>query len=421
MAEKISKKTKLFFLTEVLILCTIIFTIDYFSDLNNDFLRKNNQINEMYDNWLILRSEVLSYLASETPKRGFSRDRLLWGFEKFDSSMVDIADEVVFEEMEKHFPHIRHIRQCLVYNWQKVQYQLAFILQQEKSLEEFTTLIIWMARDTQEMDRFFEVLKHLSLKANIRQQHESMIISYLVVIVLMILFTFALYRNFKIEQKLSEEAEIQKMTRALFKIRDAERKRIALDIHDCIVHRLRDVLKYAEQKLGGEEQRYIAGEINTLIDTSRDISFNLIPFITSDGSGEDFVNVIKAYAAEVLYPTYKLNFSAAGMNKIVMPEDMRINIFRIIQESLNNIVKYAEADTVSIKLVYSHPYVMFTVEDNGKGIPESRIVSDLSRSRIGMYGMRERVKIYGGTIKISSVVEKGTKISVRIPYRGENL
>lgn len=420
MAEKISKKTKLFFLTEVLILCTIVLTIIYFSDSGKNFLRKNNQINEMYDNWLVLRSEVLSYLASETPKRGFSRDRLLNSFEDFDSSMVNIDDKV-FVEMEKYYPHIRHIRQCLVYNWQKVQYQLAFILQHEKSLDEFSTLIMWMARDTQEMDRFFEVLKHLSLKANIRQQHESMIISYLVVIVLMILFTFALYRNFKIEQKLSEEEENQKMTRTLFKIRDAERKRIALDIHDCIVHRLRDVLKYAEQKLGGEEQRYITREMNTLIDTSRDISFNLIPFITSDNSGEAFVNVIKAYAAEFLCPAHRLNFSAAGMNKIVMPEDMRINIFRIIQESLNNIVKYAEADTVSIKLVYSHPYIMFTVEDNGKGIPENRLVLDPSRSHIGMFGMRERVKIYDGTIKISSVVGKGTKISVRIPYRGENL
>lgn len=420
MAEKISKKTKLFFLTEVLILCTIVLTIIYFSDSGKNFLRKNNQINEMYDNWLVLRSEVLSYLASETPKRGFSRDRLLNSFEDFDSSMVNIDDKV-FVEMEKYYPHIRHIRQCLVYNWQKVQYQLAFILQHEKSLDEFSTLIMWMARDTQEMDRFFEVLKHLSLKANIRQQHESMIISYLVVIVLMILFTFALYRNFKIEQKLSEEEENQKMTRTLFKIRDSERKRIALDIHDCIVHRLRDVLKYAEQKLGGEEQRYITREMNTLIDTSRDISFNLIPFITSDNSGEAFVNVIKAYATEFLCPAHRLNFSAAGMNKIVMPEDMRINIFRIIQESLNNIVKYAEADTVSIKLVYSHPYIMFTVEDNGKGIPENRLVLDPSRSHIGMFGMRERAKIYDGTIKISSVVGKGTKISVRIPYRGENL
>lgn len=420
MAEKISKKTKLFFLTEVLILCTIVLTIIYFSDSGKNFLRKNNQINEMYDNWLVLRSEVLSYLASETPKRGFSRDRLLNSFEDFDSSMVNIDDKV-FVEMEKYYPHIRHIRQCLVYNWQKVQYQLAFILQHEKSLDEFSTLIMWMARDTQEMDRFFEVLKHLSLKANIRQQHESMIISYLVVIVLMILFTFALYRNFKIEQKLSEEEENQKMTRTLFKIRDSERKRIALDIHDCIVHRLRDVLKYAEQKLGGEEQRYIIREMNTLIDTSRDISFNLIPFITSDNSGEAFVNVIKAYASEFLCPAHRLNFSAAGMNKIVMPEDMRINFFRIIQESLNNIVKYAEADTVSIKLVYSHPYIMFTVEDNGKGIPENRLVLDPSRSHIGMFGMRERVKIYDGTIKISSVVGKGTKISVRIPYRGENL
>ena len=414
------KKFITLFMAKLIIIWVILYALVNSSNAGDSFNTKNIQISEMYENWLLLRSDVLSYLGSKSPSRMFDKESLMISFERMDASMIYLVDEDVFRRMERYYPHIKDIRQCLVYNWQKIQFQLTSILYRGEQLDEFTSLIIWFSKDTQEMDRFFGLLRYFAQDVNRKQQRKNLIMTYLVIIGMILLSSFVLIRKSQIEHKLAHEAEMQKMIKAMLSIRNDERKRIALDIHDSLVHRLRELKIYVDNSAAGDMKAHISSEISSTIDIARDISFNLIPFITSSEAGEDFVNVIRNYAAETLMgKNIKLNITSLGMNKINIPENLRINIFRIIQEILNNVVKYSKAEEVRIKFLFSHPYIIFTISDDGVGIPDNVLRSvAVTKNHIGLYGLQERARLFGGTLKITSKTGEGTKINVRIPFKG---
>jgi signal transduction histidine kinase len=98
-------------------------------------------------------------------------------------------------------------------------------------------------------------------------------------------------------------------------------------------------------------------------------------------------------------------------------EDIRIEpnkeniIYRLVQESLTNIIKHANASTVNIKMHYENSTLTLTIEDDGKGINSA----DFHKiDSFGLLGMRERVSQIGSNLVISGLPEKGTKLSVAI-------
>ena len=404
---------------EIILFGIVVYTITTSFFNQESFVLKNSEVDTMYENWLILRTSVFSYVTSPSPGRSAEQEKLIRDFEDFDFSMVQISDDNTFEKIERKYPQVHDIRQVLVYNWQNIQFKLTGLLQAGENLTEFATLVLWVARDTQEMDRFFGLLRHFCQRVNRTQQRQNLLMSYAIVVILILISSFAIFRNARIEQRLEREEEMQKMAKTIIHIRDDERKRIAIDIHDSLVHRLRELKAYTDSVIPVGHKEHISSEISAIIDEARDISFNLIPFISSGASGEDFVDVIKSYASEILIAKdIQLSISSTGLNKISLPEDMRISMFRIIQEILNNVVKYAKASKVTMKFIYSYPFVMFSVSDNGVGLPDSSIGKGLTKEHIGFYGMQERVKYYSGTFNVTSKPDKGTKISVRIPFKG---
>ena len=405
---------------EIILFGIVVYTITTSFFNQESFVLKNSEVDTMYENWLILRTSVFSYVTSLSPGRSAEQEKLIRDFEDFDFSMEQISDDTTFEKIERKYPQVHDIRQVLVYNWQNIQFKLTGLLQAGENLTEFATLVLWVARDTQEMDRFFGLLRHFCQRVNRTQQRQNLLMSYAIVVILILISSFAIFRNARIEQRLEREEEMQKMAKTIIHIRDDERKRIAIDIHDSLVHRLRELKAYTDSVIPAGHKEHISSEISAIIDEARDISFNLIPFISSGASGEDFVDVIKSYASEILIAKdIQLSISSTGLNKISLPEDMRISMFRIIQEILNNVVKYAKASKVTMKFIYSYPFVMFSVSDNGVGLPDSSIGKGLTKEHIGFYGMQERVKYYSGTFNVTSKPDKGTKISVRIPFKGK--
>ena len=405
---------------EIILFGIVVYTITTSFFNQESFVLKNSEVDTMYENWLILRTSVFSYVTSPSPGRSAEQEKLIRDFEDFDFSMEQISDDNTFEKIERKYPQVHDIRQVLVYNWQNIQFKLTGLLQAGENLTEFATLVLWVARDTQEMDRFFGLLRHFCQRVNRTQQRQNLLMSYAIVVILILISSFAIFRNARIEQRLEREEEMQKMAKTIIHIRDDERKRIAIDIHDSLVHRLRELKAYTDSVIPAGHKEHISSEISAIIDEARDISFNLIPFISSGASGEDFVDVIKSYASEILIAKdIQLSISSTGLNKISLPEDMRISMFRIIQEILNNVVKYAKASKVTMKFIYSYPFVMFSVSDDGVGLPDSSIGKGLTKEHIGFYGMQERVKYYSGTFNVTSKPDKGTKISVRIPFKGK--
>ena len=100
-----------------------------------------------------------------------------------------------------------------------------------------------------------------------------------------------------------------------------------------------------------------------------------------------------------------------------LDEAMKITVFRIIQESLNNIIKHAQASHVNIHLSYEARNVRIDVWDNGIGFDLDQAKQKrTSRPSLGLAGMEERAALVGGSVSIQSRPGYGTEIEALIPY-----
>jgi signal transduction histidine kinase len=100
------------------------------------------------------------------------------------------------------------------------------------------------------------------------------------------------------------------------------------------------------------------------------------------------------------------------IEQIDMDRDHSTAMFRILQETLTNVARHANASAVEIKLETSDGALRLQVKDNGKGIRESEMSG---RKSLGLLGMRERALIVGGKVEIEGSPNQGTTVSVMIP------
>jgi signal transduction histidine kinase len=112
----------------------------------------------------------------------------------------------------------------------------------------------------------------------------------------------------------------------------------------------------------------------------------------------------------------KVDFQSAGMSVIDLNGNMEIQIYRLIQEGLNNIRKHADADHATIRLLGSSPNIILRIEDNGRGFDvKAQEILSAATKRMGIRSMQERVNLLQGQMTIQSQPMKGTKIFIKIP------
>jgi signal transduction histidine kinase len=113
-----------------------------------------------------------------------------------------------------------------------------------------------------------------------------------------------------------------------------------------------------------------------------------------------------------------IDFFTAGMKDLKLDFDTEINLYRLIQEGLNNIKKHAQASQAVVRLVASSPNIILRIEDNGQGFDvASRLARSFTEKRLGLSGMEERVSLLAGTMSIKSRPSKGTRILIEVPCK----
>lgn len=221
------------------------------------------------------------------------------------------------------------------------------------------------------------------------------------------------------------QEHIHYLTQEQIKIQESERHRIARDLHDNVAQDL-STLKILTETLLDHQPGASRGikekvaELSVLLQKSikavRDLAYDLRP------SGLDQLGLVQTiyqycedFSANNDIP---VDFISAGMDNIRLDFDTEINLFRLIQEGLNNIKKHAEAGRVTIRLVASSPNIILRIEDNGKGFDvEGSLIKALNERRMGLKSMEERVSLLNGQLKIQSRLMKGTKIFIEVPYK----
>jgi len=96
-------------------------------------------------------------------------------------------------------------------------------------------------------------------------------------------------------------------------------------------------------------------------------------------------------------------------------DDTSIALYRVAQEALTNIIKYAKSEKATIKLKQNQNEVKFSIRDEGEGFDLKKNIGDTQMLRMGIPGMRERVESLGGSFILRSKINEGTKINIVLP------
>ena len=218
------------------------------------------------------------------------------------------------------------------------------------------------------------------------------------------------------------DEHIHSLTQELLKAQEGERQRIARDLHDHVAQNL-GALKitcetlFMTQLENPEEMKKsissFSGVLAESISSVRDIAYNLRP-PNLDQMG--LVRTIAQFCDDFGEKNrLSVDFFSAGMEHVSLDFDMEINLYRLIQEALNNVRKHSGASRVIIRIVASSPDIIVRIEDNGRGFEvERRMNESVHEKRMGLKSMEERVRILGGDMTIKSRPDEGTKILIRV-------
>jgi signal transduction histidine kinase len=223
----------------------------------------------------------------------------------------------------------------------------------------------------------------------------------------------------EISERIQTERDRVRLLRQIVRAQEDERRRIARDIHDQIGQQmtaLRLNLAAIDQGYGGdgevreklEQTKAIAERLDADVDF---LAWELRPAALEDigvaGAMGSFVRQWSKYSG------VEAQFHTTGLEKERLSPETETNLYRIMQEALNNTMKYARASSVDVLLERRDAQVVLIVEDNGTGFnPNEEIAGDKG---MGLIGMRERAALVGGTLEIESRSKEGTTIFVRVP------
>jgi len=203
----------------------------------------------------------------------------------------------------------------------------------------------------------------------------------------------------------------------MIEVQDAERKRVARDLHDEIGQSFTSLLVHmrlledAPDLDAAKSRTCDLREISSRVyDQIRDLARGLHPAVLDDLG---LVAAVRQLAedAQAMHG-FCVGVQVSGMGSDRLPRKLETAAFRIIQESLTNCAKHAHARRVDIELAVEGRHLRVTINDDGQGFDADR----LSKETFGLSGMRERALLLGGTFAIRSQPFKGTTITAHLPF-----
>jgi signal transduction histidine kinase len=217
-----------------------------------------------------------------------------------------------------------------------------------------------------------------------------------------------------------ERREVQDLSSQLLQAQDAERRRISRELHDSTGQLLAALtinlarLK-AEQMWSNPGTEALIDDTTAMVDEMsrqlRTMSYLLHPPILDEAG---LVSAVKWYVTGYSSrSSVQVSMDCSELGRL--PAELEITLFRLVQESLTNIHRHSGSETALIRLNRDEKFVNLEVMDHGKGFSLTKNPDDSHpRCGVGILGMKERVRSFGGTIDISSG-PRGTTVKARLP------
>jgi len=224
------------------------------------------------------------------------------------------------------------------------------------------------------------------------------------------------------ERKGSQE-RLRQIPGEILRAEEAERKRVARELHDSVSQ----IQASAKARLHGAESASSPAEIRQILSATkslvgagleevRRIAHNLMPSELVDLGLMPAVRSLCASLRGASKLKIKLTYSRIPES---LGDDLKLAVFRVIQEALNNIRNHAAATRVLVSVLRKRSLLRASVSDNGKGFDPQQSSSRSTTSGMGILNMQHRIAFVGGSFKIRSSPGRGTIIELKVPLTGQ--
>jgi len=231
--------------------------------------------------------------------------------------------------------------------------------------------------------------------------------------------------NEQLEERVRERtSEVEALFRRVVSVQEAERQRIARDIHDQLgqaITALRINLEALQTRSAApeafEEQAARTMRLAEELDRTAD-------FLTWDLRPAALEHLGLPAALSALVSGWSERFGVIAEFRAPWPEGLRLapetesNLYRVVQEALHNVAKHAQATHVIVFLEHQSDLIVLIVEDDGRGFSPDELASRSSAGHLGMLSMQERATLVGGELSVESTPGHGTSLFVRVPTAG---
>ncbi len=266
--------------------------------------------------------------------------------------------------------------------------------------------------------------KNLELNRRTNQRNIFLAGGSGVLVISILLFVF--YRQRVKRDKIIAVQKIEKLERekkllaakSIVEGQEEERKRIARELHDglgVLLSTAKMQFKTIEDK--SPENREMINKAALLLERAssdvRRISHNMMPgILTKLGLDEALEDLFESINDT---PDINAVLNIENEEKKRLPENSEIMIYRVLQEMVNNTLKYAEASKVTLEVNYNEDSLSLQYTDNGKGFD---VEEKLKLKSIGLTSIQSRIDFLGGKLNINSKSGRGTSYFINIPVKG---
>lgn len=262
------------------------------------------------------------------------------------------------------------------------------------------------------------------VKASFDDNIRNSFITVMAVILVTVLLIVLLGVGINLHEHRLADGRLQNLIRKFLRLQVNERRQFSRELHDGINQQLVSLklrIELAEKKLSQADEQHSAARdldiasdiLNDTIQEVRQISHNLRPVLLDDLGLEPALRALADQFSEHTGIQVDLDY---GLDPVAVSDDVETTLYRVTQESLNNIKKHARASQARIHLGYHSGRIELEVSDNGRGFD----TTTPRHQGIGLMNMRERVEVIGGMLNVNAQHGQGTRINAWVPYRSEH-